>query len=125
MAAMTTVHALLVISPHFDDAVLSTGFWLSQHTRATVATVFSGSPGLGVPASKWDISGGFESGNDAALGRRAEDERALHYLGSDQRCLGFLDDPYRTAERYHESDFGSGSEIRGSVADALHRLIEE
>lgn len=122
---MTAESAILVISPHFDDAVLSTGFWLSQHPGATVATVFSGLPGPGVSASDWDRAGGFDSGNDAALARRIEDQNALNLLGATQRCLGFLDHPYRTTERYHESNFGSGEDIRASVAEAIHQLLEE
>ena len=32
----------LVISPHFDDAVMSCGYWIQRHRGAIVATVWSG-----------------------------------------------------------------------------------
>ena len=59
----------LVISPHFDDAVLSCGHWLHMNPGAVVATVCSGKPERGSPASKWDAR--FGTADQAIEERRA------------------------------------------------------
>jgi LmbE family N-acetylglucosaminyl deacetylase len=86
----------LVISPHFDDAVLSCGHWLARNPGVEVVTVCSGIPGPGVAASDgWDALAGFTTADHAARARRAEDSAALATLGARQRFLDFLDRPYR------------------------------
>jgi LmbE family N-acetylglucosaminyl deacetylase len=93
----------LVISPHFDDAVLSCGHWIGAHPGTVVATVCSGDPGPGVPASQgWDAKAGFQTGSDAANARQAEDLAALNVLRGEQRLLGYLDAPYRSGELLDE-----------------------
>jgi LmbE family N-acetylglucosaminyl deacetylase len=115
----------LVISPHFDDAVLSAGAWLTRHPGATVATVFSGLPGEGVVAHEWDFNGGFTTGNDAATGRRAEDAGALELLQADQVVLGFLDGPYRPMTgRIHESEDIYNGDIHAAITTSLRQLLE-
>jgi len=113
----------VVISPHLDDAVLSTGFWMTEHPGSTVVTVCAGLPGPLVPASGWDQAGGFSSGDEAVLSRRREDQAALLTLGARQRLLGFLDGPYRTA-RVHENRY-VGSGIDEAVEQALIEVIDE
>lgn len=92
----------LVISPHFDDAVLSCGHWLHMNPGAVVATVCSGKPEPGRAASRWDAR--FGTADRAADERRAEDEAALATLGATQHILGFLDDPYRGDDEPFEDD---------------------
>jgi LmbE family N-acetylglucosaminyl deacetylase len=100
---MTDRQAFVVLSPHLDDAVLSVGAWLSRHAGTTVATACSGLPGAGVPAHGWDAGSGFSTGDEATLARQSEDANALGALGAKQRLLGFLDGPYRTPRKYHET----------------------
>jgi LmbE family N-acetylglucosaminyl deacetylase len=114
----------LVLSPHFDDAVLSVGAWLSRHPGTTVATVCSGLPGEGISAHGWDAGSGFSSGNDATLGRRREDANALATLKAEQRMLGFLDGPYRTHGKYHESESGHTA-MYEALVQAITHLLEE
>jgi LmbE family N-acetylglucosaminyl deacetylase len=106
----------LVISPHFDDAVLSCGHWLHRHPGTVVVTVCSGSPGPGVPASSgWDALAGFQNADEAVDARRAEDIAALTTLGAEQRLLGYVDAPYRSAEE--ETSFED--DLCQSIADVL------
>jgi LmbE family N-acetylglucosaminyl deacetylase len=106
----------LVISPHFDDAVLSCGHWLGAHPGAIVATVCSGDPGPSVPASEgWDARAGFLTGSDATNARRAEDLAALTVLRGEQRLLGYLDAPYRHGEPLDEV----------GLEDAVVALLDE
>ena len=47
----------VVISPHFDDAVMSCGELIGSCSGVVVATVCSASPGPRVPASpEWDAA---------------------------------------------------------------------
>lgn len=85
----------LLISPHFDDAVLSAGQYMAgMKTKCDVLTVFSEIPkdkGLQTP---YDASCGFNSSEDAMVVRRQEDEAALAILGAESLHLGLLDSQY-------------------------------
>src|SRR5580658_10141715 len=71
---------ILVLSPHYDDAVLSCGAWLSSHPGSVVATVCTGRPGPGIGPHQWDGTSGFPSGDAAAMVRQGEDAAALAVL---------------------------------------------
>ncbi len=88
---------LLVLSPHFDDAVLSCGELIGCRPGTVVATVCSGFPGPSVPASpNWDApTTGCSLADQAARCRTEEDRRALNVLGATQRGLGLVDELYR------------------------------
>src|SRR3954452_17619426 len=89
---------IVVVSPHFDDAVQGAGYLLAGHPGSTVVTVFAGRP----PAypdtpSEWDALGGFRSGDDVVALRREEDEAALAVLGAEHVWLDFADHQYLDA----------------------------
>jgi LmbE family N-acetylglucosaminyl deacetylase len=88
----------LILSPHFDDAVLSLGGLIAkQPERAIVVTVFAGTPTEGV-TGRWDRRSGFGTAAEAVQARSSENDRALAALGVHQsaiRNLGHLDDQYR------------------------------
>jgi len=86
--------ATLILSPHFDDAVLSCWHLLDGGTEVGVVNVFGGVP----PASAtgwWDLAGGMASSSGVVERRRGEDERALALAGREATNLDFLDDQYR------------------------------
>lgn len=86
---------LIVVSPHFDDAVFSVGNILSQIKRPIkIITVCGGCPPNEVSLSSWDERCNFSSGKHAAIGRQTEDQNACHYLGVDSEHLLFADFPY-------------------------------
>src|SRR3954463_7021571 len=74
---------LVVVSPHFDDAVLSAGQLLAKHRGTPVITVMGGqrTGGSYDEVSWWDALGGFKPGDDVVAARRAEDKAALDILG--------------------------------------------
>lgn len=81
----------LVISTHYDDAVLSCGHWLCLNPGAIVVTVCSGYAGPEVGAGEWDRRAGFASADQAIAARRSEDLAALSVLKAHQYPpLGFL-----------------------------------
>ena len=104
---------LLVLSPHFDDAVLSCGGLMMREVRAgrrvVVATVFTSA-----------------RGNEQSSGvRAAEDLEALTMMNAEQMALGFDDAPYRHAEyrSYESIGFGWVPEDDATV-EAVRARIE-
>jgi LmbE family N-acetylglucosaminyl deacetylase len=93
--------AVMFVSPHLDDAVLSCGALLTQLARTnsvTVLTVFSSAR----PPAKWAPSARNELRNHGAADamtyfedRRAEDIAALTEVGAKWIHLGFTDAPFR------------------------------
>jgi LmbE family N-acetylglucosaminyl deacetylase len=117
----------LVLSPHFDDAVLSCGNWLERHPGTIVATVCSGAPGPDIPADPgWDALAHFSTGDEAAEARRAEDLAALGVLGAHQTALGFLDGSFYKSEvgRPHERP-GAGHSFEDALALTVGELVDE
>ncbi len=87
--------SVVVVSPHFDDAVFSVaGVLLANGPAATVLTVCGGAP-AGGEVSEWDLECGFASGGAAAAARAAEDLRAAGIAGVRSVHLGVTDEPYR------------------------------
>jgi LmbE family N-acetylglucosaminyl deacetylase len=86
---------VVVVSPHFDDAVLGCGHLLAAHPGSAVVTVMGGRPpAYPDPVSPWDAWGGFGAGDDVVAARRLEDEAALAVLGADHAWLDFADFQY-------------------------------
>ncbi len=100
----------LYLSPHFDDAVLSCGGQIAQHTAAgqsvLVVTITGGDPPAEAPSDtvamlhqRWvaSLTAAGQTGVGAAIvaQRRAEDRAALALLGAEPLHLSFLDCIYR------------------------------
>lgn len=92
---------VLVLSPHFDDAILSAFGLLGGDSPIEVATVFTGEP-ESVHETGWDRLCGFSDSEDAVRGRRAENDRALSDLSVAQIHLGLLDAQYLDTPRTRE-----------------------
>lgn len=87
-------YSIVVISPHFDDAVFSCGQLLSAVSAPTVVTVFTACPADGGMLTDWDGRCGFASAAKAMQGRRAENDQALSLLQAKGIDLDFLDAQY-------------------------------
>lgn len=86
---------IVVVSPHFDDAVQGAGLLLARHPGSTVLTLFAGPPpAYPDPPSEWDALGGFRTGDDVVALRREEDVAALAVLGAIPRWLDQADHQY-------------------------------
>lgn len=104
----------LVLSPHFDDAVLSIPLWMSQQVdkgdRVVVATLFS--------AGDPDDPGEMKI-------RQAEDKQAMALLACESVHLGFTDAPYRNPPRTSFMPIVFGAiESDESLITPLKRAIE-
>jgi LmbE family N-acetylglucosaminyl deacetylase len=85
----------LVLSPHWDDAVLDCWSLLSSERELNVVNVFAGAPAPG-RLTLWDaVTGALDSAQRAAE-RAAEDAVALARAGRKPLNLTFLDAQYRT-----------------------------
>lgn len=127
---------VLAVSPHLDDAVLSAGGRIAELTgagrRVTVFTVFAGlAAGPYSPVAcrfheEWGLTG------DPVSHRRAEDLRALSWLGAEAVHGAFLDAIYRTDPVGHwivggvptEHMVSDEKELTSQVYETVRALIE-
>lgn len=109
------LRSIVVVSPHFDDAVMGAGQVLEAHPHSTVITVFGGPPErYPDPPTDWDARGGFVAGDDVVAMRREEDRAALAVLKADHGWLGFVDHQYLEA---HERS--STEKVAATLDDAM------
>lgn len=90
-------HAV-ILSPHFDDAVLSCWHVLAGVGEVLVVNVFAGEPPAGT-LGWWDRLAGATDSTAAVRMRIEEDRRALALAGSAAVNLPFLDGQYRQSEQ--------------------------
>jgi LmbE family N-acetylglucosaminyl deacetylase len=91
--------AIVILSPHLDDAVLSCWHVLTAPEEVEVVTLFAGVPSeLTVPAW-WDRHTGAADSGERVRERIDEDRRALAVAGRTAVNLGFLDEQYRDDEQ--------------------------
>lgn len=91
----------VILSPHFDDAVLSCWHVLASTSEVLVVNVFAGEPAAGT-LGWWDRLAGVDDSAVAVRVRIEEDRRALASAGACSVNLPFLDGQYR------ESDLSPG-----------------
>jgi LmbE family N-acetylglucosaminyl deacetylase len=87
---------VLILSPHFDDAVLSLWHVLEGPGEVEVVNVFTGAPANGRPGW-WDRLTGATDSGQRLRERGAEDRAALAAAGRTGRGLGLLDHQHRDA----------------------------
>jgi LmbE family N-acetylglucosaminyl deacetylase len=86
--------ATLILSPHFDDAVLSCWHLLDGVTEVGIVNVFGGVPAADADGW-WDLFGGARSSSGVVEQRHREDQAALALAGREAISLDFLDYQYR------------------------------
>lgn len=86
---------ILIVSPHFDDAVLSAGEHMAGRPDAEVITVFGGFPDKPEKrVTPYDLKCGFKNAEDAVYSRRHENDRATALLKATHIDLDFPDSQY-------------------------------
>lgn len=93
-----TVHRIGVttlISPHFDDAVLSCWHLVGADANLRIVNVFTGMPKEPGSHGWWDRLTGATDSRERMRERAAEDRSALAVAGRTATALGFLDEQYR------------------------------
>lgn len=84
-----------ILSPHFDDAVLSCWSVLSGPQRVLVVNVFTGAPAAGSGARWWDRMTGAGDSAERIRERIDEDRAALALAGREAVNIGLLEVQYR------------------------------
>lgn len=122
---------IVILSPHFDDAVFSLGGLIATRPRdVTVVTVFAGVPEKPVQRI-WDRACGFRDSTEAVEKRKQEDREALTSLGvaeDEIRYFGYLDAQYRKDTRTSElllqkQIIESAGEVIASLQGELQILV--
>lgn len=103
--------AAVILSPHFDDAVLSCWHVLAGAGEVLVVNVFAGEPSAGT-LGWWDELAGATDSVAAVRMRVEEDRRALALAGCTAVNLPFLDSQYRQP-----------GEAPGEIAEALREVV--
>jgi LmbE family N-acetylglucosaminyl deacetylase len=112
------LRSIVVVSPHFDDAVLGAADVLGTYPGSTVITVVAGWPPEYPPeATDWDACGGFVAGDDVVAARREEDVEALAVLGAGHVWLDVADHQYLA-----KADRQSAEEVAPSLRQAIESL---
>ena len=93
VAGQPPADRIVVVSPHFDDGVLSLGASIAAWSRAgatvVLLTVFGCDPDSTAPSGGWDRRGGFGTEGESARARREEDRLACAVLGASPVPLPF------------------------------------
>ncbi|HWY90492.1 MAG TPA: PIG-L family deacetylase [Solirubrobacteraceae bacterium] len=88
----------VILSPHFDDAVLSCWHVLASAGEVLVVNVFAGEPPAGA-LGWWDRLAGASDSATAVRTRIEEDRQALALAGRTAVNLPFLDSQYRQGDQ--------------------------
>jgi LmbE family N-acetylglucosaminyl deacetylase len=106
-----TLSPLVIVSPHYEDAVFSCGHLLASVKNSTVLTVYTGCPENDSLSTEWDARCGFASAREAMLARGQENTNALAVLKARCSDLGFLDSQYMENAR-------NGADLLGDTLSA-------
>jgi hypothetical protein len=101
----------VILSPHFDDAVLSCWHVLASADEVLVVNVFAGEPAAGA-LGWWDRFAGATDSAAAVRTRIEEDRQALALAGRTAVNLPFLDGQYR-----------QGDQAPGEIVEALRGVL--
>src|SRR5580658_5301969 len=112
------LRSIVVVSPHFDDAVLGAADVLGTYPGSTVITVMAGwPPAYPEEATDWDACGGFVAGDDVVAARREEDIAALEVLAASHIWLDVADHQYLTKEKRQTAE-----EVAPSIRQAIDQV---
>lgn len=112
---------IVVVSPHLDDGIFSTGDMLATESNAAVVTIFSGIPRMDT-ATEYDKATGFTTSQQAMRSRRDEDIQAAHHLGVEFVHFDYLDSQY-SDESYDFEDMYKRLELFLKDADVIYSPV--
>ena len=104
---------VVLLSPHWDDAVFNCWSLLTSDANVSVVNVFGGVPPPG-PARRWDKICGAREAQARAHERIAEDAEALTHTGRQALNLALLDAEYRAPDADPSLD-----ELDEALADVI------
>ncbi|MFA6460922.1 MAG: PIG-L family deacetylase [Candidatus Woesearchaeota archaeon] len=110
---------LIILSPHFDDAVLSVGSIISEHHGPKYLLTFFSTPTI-TPQylTHWDEMCGFTASVDAREIRTQENVNAAHWLGAKVINMDYVDNQYEL-----RSPLDNSTIVEAIVKD-IEKIIE-
>lgn len=89
------MNKLLMVSPHFDDAILSVGQFMAERPDCEVVTIFGGFPeSPELRKTPYDQKCGFKNAQDAVSERQRENNAATALLSATKIDFDFPDGQY-------------------------------
>ncbi len=111
----TSEPLIIVLSPHFDDGVLSLGGYVAKHEKELlVATFFTQKPAY-IVHTEWDKISGFSNSDEAFIARRNENQNALNPFNAKIKNYDYPDFQYRTENK--------DQEIRENISKDIETLM--
>lgn len=111
----------LVVSPHYDDAVLSVGAFMAGAPGCFVLTVMGGLPDASI-STGYDKQSGFSDARQAVTERRKENRRALSAVRAAALDGDLLDGQYRTLVHDDRTHDELAKVIVEQIIDAANAL---
>ena len=121
LSELLSSRALLVLSPHMDDAMLSASSLVLDHP-CDVWTVFTGAP-KPPRTTSWDLSCGFPDSDATIAARKGEDARAFEGTEARTRHLDALEGAYATREEHRAALPTIEAEIDAWMSAHPHGLV--
>ena len=113
----------LILSPHFDDAVLSAGGLMAKNDHpSVVATFFTATPEVATTTS-WDQISGFKNSTEAMISRIKENAAALKILGTESKNLDYFDNQYGRGESDEQAEADIARDIQTLLASYHGKTI--
>jgi LmbE family N-acetylglucosaminyl deacetylase len=107
---------IVILSPHFDDGVLSLGgFMAKREQELLVATFFTQRP-TEILHTNWDKISGFSNSDDAIFSRTKENENALAPFNTIIKNYDYPDFQYRKRNQ--------DKEIRNGITKDIQSIVE-
>ena len=111
---------VVILSPHFDDGVLSLGGIMAKRKNEfLVATFFTGRP-TEIVHTEWDKISGFSDSDEAMFARTKENENALKPFNTIIKNYDYPDFQYRKDGINRRED----PEIRDKIGKDIETLIK-
>ena len=118
----------IILSPHYDDAVLSLGGMIGVRTNQKIIATFFTSDPRGITPTEWDLASGFSNSLELVKARKQENLRAIsHFDNTNLIDYTYSDFQYdtRTSSSSESIQEGLTADIQnllGTYADAKVRI---
>jgi LmbE family N-acetylglucosaminyl deacetylase len=115
----------VILSPHYDDAVLGLGGMLAQRKArgegSFVVTIFGGKAPPALDLTWWNKGTGFPTNAEAEAHRMKENRNALNLLGLDDHHI--VDVLFNDAQYRNEKDAEAEARLAQAVKDQITAVL--
>ncbi len=108
----------IILSPHYDDAVLSLGGMIDAHTNKKVIATFFTSDSRGVSHTQWDTWSGFSNSLELVRARAQENANALSHF-KDTNLVNYTYSDFQ----YDNRTSSSSESLRKNIVTDINHLL--